>query len=239
MEVKKTKIDFNSTLVEFFIAIKTPTNVFSNMAQSKKILALDIDDTLADTTRYFAHRLNERFGNPEGLAPDEIFKKYKIIPDVPYWQTAEILAWREEQSFSNEAQEAVPPTEGAIVAAKKLNEHFEILYISSRPKAVEKGTCRWLEKHGFPAGELILRTTYDDKNGNAWKAAIIEQKWPFCIGIVEDNPEIIGYFSRLYKGTVYLYGSDTISEETEISVVPCPDWNTVRKHIEQTFTNEF
>jgi 5'(3')-deoxyribonucleotidase len=197
----------------------------------KPILAIDIDDTLSDTTEYFAQLLNERFGNPENVTPKEIIKKYKIIPNVPYWQTAEILAWREEQSFSNEAQKALPPIAGSVEAVQKLFKHFDILYISSRPSVVVKGTSEWLQEQGFPSGELVLRTTYDKQNGNAWKADIIEQKWPQVVGVVDDNPEIIWFFSRHYKGVIYLFGVSARSEMKDRNVRLCARWEDVLHEI--------
>jgi uncharacterized HAD superfamily protein len=195
--------------------------------REKKTIAVDIDDTLADTAKHFARLLTEKYGNPEMLTPEETILKYNIIPAISYWQTPDIVQWLHEQSHSNEAQELIPLTKDAITSLQKLAEHYDILYISARTESVREGTEKWLAKHGFPKGELVLRTTYDKLNGNAWKAALLEQKWPTCIGIIDDNPEIIHAISRHYKGAIYLYGKAQPPESCEVNVIPCKDWNDV------------
>ncbi|MBX4198294.1 HAD family hydrolase [Candidatus Parcubacteria bacterium] len=97
-------------------------------------IALDIDDTLADTFRHFIGELQKKFGNPENLTVDEIVEKYRIMPAITYWQTPEIKAWLDEQGASNEAQENIPPTPDAVEAVKKINEMLPVrMYITSRP----------------------------------------------------------------------------------------------------------
>ncbi len=198
----------------------------------KPVLAVDIDDATADTVHHFARLLDERYGNPEGLTPDELVKKYRIIPAMGFWQTPKVLEWLNAQAADNDAQFAVPPVAGAVEALQKLSGHFEILYISSRPEIVREGTERWLARNAFPKGKLILRTQYDDKNGNAWKAKIIEEKYPDSAGIIDDNPEIIPEFTRHYKGVVYLFGDAAVPNRVvEVSVRRCRTWQEVLKTI--------
>jgi hypothetical protein len=51
-------------------------------------IALDIDDTLSNTTRHFISVLQKKFGNPENLTVDEMIEKYHIMPNISYWQTS-------------------------------------------------------------------------------------------------------------------------------------------------------
>lgn len=196
-------------------------------------IALDIDDTLADTAHYFATLLNEKFGNPEKLTPREIIEKYEIIPQVPYWQTPEILLWREQESMSNARQLKVPVMPHAQKVVQKIHKNFSIIYISSRPTIVERGTKQWLDENHFPNGELILRNKeFQVLNGNAWKAQILTEPERNVLAIIDDNPEIISYLRRLYKGAVYLFGTAPVPEFPDIHVHRCKDWHEVELQLE-------
>ncbi|PIN75466.1 hypothetical protein COV17_03845 [Candidatus Woesearchaeota archaeon CG10_big_fil_rev_8_21_14_0_10_36_11] len=56
-------------------------------------LALDIDDTLSDTNKFWFTNLQRLFGNPEKLTPQEMIQKYRYIQEVPYWQNSEVRMW--------------------------------------------------------------------------------------------------------------------------------------------------
>jgi 5'(3')-deoxyribonucleotidase len=197
------------------------------IAPQKYSLAIDIDDTLADTKNHFVHLLNAKFGNPEKLSDVAVIQKYNIVPNMFFWQTPEIAEWLKEQAYSNSAQQKVSVMPGAINAIKEIAKKVDVIYMSARPIEVFEGTKNWLKFNGFPEGEIILHTTYDNQNGNAWKARILEQKYPQCLGIIDDNAEIISHFERLYKGVVFLYGATSIAHKTDILVYPCPTWDDV------------
>jgi len=52
-------------------------------------LALDVDDTLAETNVFWAQHHIEAFGNPENLTAEQIIGKYRFADRVPYWQCDE------------------------------------------------------------------------------------------------------------------------------------------------------
>ena len=195
------------------------------MKKTLPILIVDIDDTAADTVNHFVRLLNKKYSNPYGLSDIELIEKYRIIPTMHFWQTPEIRSWLDAQAEDNEAQYAIPPATGAVEALKILSTYFRIVYISSRPDTVLSGTSRWLKDNGFPDGALILRGHFDDTNGNAWKAKIIQEKFPETVGIIDDNPEIIPKLSRQYKGVMYLYGTRDLPENKEILIRKCSTWD--------------
>lgn len=47
-------------------------------------LAVDIDETLSWTLKYWVEKMAEKFGNPENLSVLEIIKKYRYSQNVPY-----------------------------------------------------------------------------------------------------------------------------------------------------------
>lgn len=53
------------------------------------------------------------------------------------------------------------PFEGAVQGMWRLKEHFDIVYLSARPKWAWVLTDLWLRAHGFPVGQLILTNNKD------------------------------------------------------------------------------
>jgi len=201
-------------------------------------LALDIDDTICATFPHFVHKVNEKWGNPLGFDDEEIIKRYKRMPDVPFWQVAEIQEWLKEQSHSNSAQEEIAAVPGASEAVSKISIYAPIkFYITSRTTDVRLGTRHWLKNNGFPEAKLITRPgEFEKMNGNIWKAEIIEKKFPQIFGIIDDNPEIISALSENYRGIVYLYGThhglpDFI--KTNIKIRLCSTWNDVVREVKK------
>ncbi len=197
-------------------------------------IALDIDDTLSNTTRYFIKRLQEKFGNPENLAVDEMIEKYQIMPNISYWQTEEIRKWMDEQG-TNETQEKYDVLENALDVVREINKIRPVrMYITSRPSLVVEGTKRWLDNMGFPPAELVTRPMSKIKiNGNAWKAEILKARFPEISGLVDDNPEVIEALGHDYPGTLYLYGHIGEKSTFPAFVKVCPTWSDVLKAIKQ------
>jgi hypothetical protein len=194
-------------------------------------IALDIDDTLADTLHHFVGLLQDKFPNPENLTVDQVIEKYKIVPNMKFWQVQEVKQWLEEQAITNKAQEAVPVNGNAKEIVWKINEILPVrMYITSRPSIVVEGTTAWLRKHGFPEADIVTRPHSMHKtDGNAWKAEILKAKYPAVIGIVDDNPEIIPALGKEYPGTVYLFGSHFpfLPQPEGPRTVYCENWDEV------------
>ena len=106
-------------------------------------IAVDVDNTVANTNL----ELVRRFGLP--------LKKYPATQIPP------------EFFLSNEGMRLFQKTEPFPGAAEALNLFSElgyrIAYISSRPGDALFITVRWLQKHGFPADQVLCGL---DRNGN-------------------------------------------------------------------------
>lgn len=72
------------------------------------------------------------------------------------------------------------PYKGAIQGMWRLKEHFDIVYLSARPKWARTLTELWLKVHGFPDGKLIL-TRDKAKVAKELKVAIAIEDAPFEI----------------------------------------------------------
>lgn len=199
-----------------------------------KGLALDIDETLSFTIGYMIDTLIKKNGNPEGLTAKEIAKKYRHTDDIPYWQDEESKLILEDIVNSDEIQKNLPLIENANKIVQKINKTIPILaYITVRPRGILNGTKFWLKKHGFPDAPVITKPDFvDRKDGNRWKAKVLEYLYPQIVGIVDDNPGLTKFFGKDYKGVIYLYDSIK-AERKDINVIPCVDWETVAEKVKQ------
>ena len=170
-------------------------------------IAVDIDETISWTIGWWVERMQKLFGNPENLSVHQIIEKYNYTQNVPYWRTKEALDWMEARRQDNEVQKELPLIEGAISGLEAINKAVGIAaYITVRPKNVEEGTKYWLDIHNFPKAETVFRPDkIEHKDGNKWKAKVLEYLYPEVTGIIDDNPELIKYLDDSYKGHIYLY----------------------------------
>jgi hypothetical protein len=199
-------------------------------------LALDIDETLSWTMGYWVKELQRLFGNPENLTIEELIKKYKYTQDVPYWQTKEALDWMEAQRENDGIQTEFDLIENSNQVVQKINKIVPIVaYITVRPESVLNGTKLWLKKHDFPQAEIIARPkNIPHKDGNKWKAEVLEQMYPQVSGIIDDNPKLLEFLSEDYKGQIYLYDSENVDKKynqylQKPNIHPCRKWEDVYK----------
>ncbi len=202
----------------------------------KKGIAVDIDETLSWTLKYWVEKMMDKFGNPENLTVIELIKKYRYSQNVPYWQTPEAEKWMEEHRNANAVQELLPIIEGSPLYLNKINHIIPIsMYLTIRPENVRLGTLNWLKKHGFPNAQIVMRPhNIHMKDGNEWKAKILKKYYPKIVGIIDDNPAVLKYLSPDYEGAVFLFDSNT-SERQDIDVYPCPSWQHVYDFILKKF----
>ncbi|MEI8068013.1 MAG: hypothetical protein WCG91_03670 [Candidatus Shapirobacteria bacterium] len=197
-----------------------------------KGLALDIDETLSFTIGLMVQRLIDEVGNPENLTALEIAKKYKHTDNIPYWQNDLAKKIIYDINCSDETMRDLPLIENAKEVVNKINKIIPIVaYITVRSEYIRNGTQFWLDKHGFPKAELINRPFgVERKDGNKWKAGVLEDLYPQIIGIVDDNPGLVDFLSKDYKGTVYMYDNKE-TKRNDIKVIPCGTWDDVEKEI--------
>jgi len=201
-------------------------------------LALDIDETLSFSIGYMIEKLMEGLGNPENLTIEEIIKKYQHTDKIPYWQGEKAEEILESIRNSNEIQSDLPLIKNSDSTVNKINRVIPITaYITVRPKIIFKGTKLWLQKNNFPEAVVITKPDrVSRKDGNQWKARVLEYFYPEVLGIVDDNPDLAKYLSKSYKGTVFLYNNTEILNK-DIRVISCKDWETVLLNIEKCWLN--
>lgn len=199
-----------------------------------KGLALDIDETLSFTIGYMVKKLINNLGNPENLAIEDIVNKYRHTDNIPYWQGQKAEKILENIRNSNKIQTDLPLIKNSESTVSKINKIIPIIaYITVRPKKIIKGTKIWLQKNNFPEATVIAKPDRVlRKEGNQWKAKVLEYLYPEVLGIVDDNPDLAKYLSKNYQGTVFLYKNTEILNK-DIRVISCKDWKTVLLNIEK------
>lgn len=202
--------------------------------QGLRGLALDIDETLADSnTHWFDHMFE--FHPLEGIDKKEMIERYKFVEHVPGWDSQDALNRANELMHSDEFNETIPLIEDSNHIVNKIHESIPIVaYITARPQTVRAGTLKWLDRHGFPAAPVMMRpseTGVSKEDGirrNKWKAEALLFLYPHVVGIVDDN---LGLASELialgYPGILYLYGPQTGAVGEHKNVVHCPTWKSV------------
>ena len=193
-----------------------------------KGLALDIDETISYTVLHWFEELIKHFGNPENLSAKELIAKYRYGQNVPYWQSKEALNWMENFRRTSKVHENVPLIENSNHFVIELNKIVPVvLYLTTRPKAVERGTRKWLNTHKFPNLDVIFKPNkIPTERGNEWKAKVLEGLYPEIVGIIDDNPSLVQNLSRSYKGTVFLYDNNE-SPRKDLNIIPCKTWEDV------------
>jgi len=195
-------------------------------------LALDIDETLSFTIGKMVDSLSEKIGNPEKLTAREVFLKYRLTQNVPYWQNDESEKIVNEIINSNELQKDLPLIENSNSVVKKIDKIIPIVaYVTARPSSIRNGTEFWLKKHNFVKALIILRPkNIDKKKGNKWKTKVLEYLYPEVQGIVDDNSGLPKKIGKKYKGKIFLYEHATC-EKTKMNVIPCKDWDDVLRQV--------
>lgn len=202
-----------------------------------KGLALDIDETLSFTAKYWVDELSRKFGNPENISAREVLEKYIVVQRCPHFKNDKAQAWMKRARSSNKLQEELPIIENANHMVNKINKIVPIVcYLTIRPDSTVEGTKNWLNKYNFPKAPVVTRPrNIRYSKGSLWKAGVLNYLYPQVLGIVDDNPRLIEKMPQGYKGTVFLYDYHK-SHIKRDNFIYCKDWNEVLKNVKKTFT---
>lgn len=197
----------------------------------KPIIAIDIDDVLAQGTESLRQEVNRRLG--VNLLPEH----YQI--PGPYWQYYETV-WEQHGLADRISMEELNPQmvkdqshvlvfEEAKDVLKKLSEKYRLFVVTARNVEWETATRRWLSSH-FPD---VFADIYfaGDHGGNQTKGELcveIGAEW-----LIDDN---VGHAqTALEQGIkVVLFGDYGWHKNIEIheDIVRCKDWPAVLEYFD-------
>ncbi|MET9297101.1 hypothetical protein [Streptomyces sp. NPDC003077] len=96
---------------------------------------------------------------------------------------------RDWDAFFGAAMDDPPLTEGVAVAMRMAAE-CDIAYVTGRPERCRADTLRWLDRHGLPPGELLMRGEGDRRPARVTKLRLLEQlTQERSIALVVDDDE--------------------------------------------------
>jgi len=203
--------------------------------KAKKLqgLALDIDDTLADSSDYWIEKTQELFGNPENLTVKQVRQKYRYSYYAPYWNRDEVHQWEKQVRHDDQLHRSFPLIANANHIVEKIHKIVPIVtYLTARSKTVLPGTKAWLDQHNFPKANIIYRPkSVKLPQSLAWKAKVLEFLYPQVIAIVDDHPQLVKDLSKSYQGTVFLYDYPDQAPRSDIKVISCKAWEDVLEKV--------
>lgn len=109
------------------------------MKISHSRILIDICNTIADVSKAIEGVF--------GPVPEPLLFSHPKTPRI---------FWERENRIARKIFETAEPFEGAAEVLNQLSKHYEILYLTARPQWAKKLTYNWLERHGFPAGEIVF-----------------------------------------------------------------------------------
>jgi len=122
----------------------------------RKVIAVDIDEVLADFLNDFVYFHNLMY---KTSAKREDFKNYYLHEVLGIEREEMHIRYMEFKTFS--LLERIKPIEGSIDGVKKLiSLGYEVHLLTARPREIEKETRKWLEIH-FKGIDLPLHFSRD------------------------------------------------------------------------------
>lgn len=108
---------------------------------SKPIIAIDIDDVLADNASGFVAFSNQRWGT--NLTPEDYTEHWAEM-----WQIDETETERRAEEFHSAAViTGYSHDEAALPVLQWLRERYELIIVTSRRRSIETETKAWINQH--------------------------------------------------------------------------------------------
>ncbi len=204
--------------------------------QAPSGIAVDIDETIANTVELLMQEMQQRFGNPEGRSAQELVQLHQKAGRVPYpeWQTPEAKTWLKEAVHSEDVHRRAPEITGARETLTRLHEKGLLsCYLTVRDSSLTNVTKEWLELNGFPILDIITKPDYvKNRHGDAWKALELHQNHPHITGIIDNSASVMTNLPGNYAGQAYHFGAEA-PVRTDIKITPCNNWSKVEMAIQK------
>jgi len=168
-------------------------------------LAVDIDDTLADTAGTCIRLMFQEFGAPPGETWETLLARYHQPDRVEAWKDTPASDWLQERLADPDFLLALESITEASQQISRIAEQVPIsVYISSRLDTHQKTTEDWLKKHNFPPAPLVTRP--DKVRERHWKLEYLAQHFPNIWGLVDDDIDANLLTQTSYRGKLFLIG---------------------------------
>ncbi|MES2216047.1 MAG: hypothetical protein V4481_01995 [Patescibacteria group bacterium] len=129
--------------------------------ETKRIIAIDIDDVIAQSAPAFVEYSNQKYGT--NLTVDDYQEHWAAVWKVEH----EELQRRAAEYHESGHVATYSATEGAFEALKQLKERFRLVAVTSRRNSINQLTRAWLQKY-YPGifDDIIFCGFFDsEQNG--------------------------------------------------------------------------
>lgn len=162
-------------------------------------LAIDIDDTLADTATTCFQVIYQKYGHLSGVSLPDLVRFYHQPGNVPAWQTSQIQESIRQTMEDPDWLRQLPQIVGAQATLNRLSTSIPVsLYISSRLTHHQHLTETWLQAQGFPVAPVKLRTS--DMIRPDWKMAFLAATYPRTYGLIDNELGFLPVQQHNYQG---------------------------------------
>ena len=114
-----------------------------------------------------------------------------------------------------------PVLEEGRQTVAKLAEVFDIVYLSGRPEHCREDTLAWLDRHGMPRGQVVLRRTGDRRPARLVKVEVLDRLASSrdVAVLVDDDPLVLDAARRAGYDVLpadWMPPTDTLREAQEV-----------------------
>lgn len=196
-------------------------------------IALDIDDTIADTSRYCIGLLHKKWGHA-GLQSHELLQKYGYAHLIPEWQLPQNQAEINSMMHDQDLYSHYEPLPGVLEKLSELTQLVPVsCYITSRFHWLQATTQKWLNDYNFPRAPLICRPEHI--TAPDWKVRYLVENDYQILGLIDNElyvPLDVKFDFKLWELIQYVKISPP-----HPALIECKNWDQVIQEITKTLNH--
>lgn len=180
----------------------------------KRKLAIDIDDTLADTAYTIMAQMSQKFGVPEEIENiQELMRVYFQPGEVTYWHQPSASEWLFKTYNDPLFIGKLPVIPEAVYGVNQLLTSYQIdCYITSRPPHLYDASKAWISLHGFPEAPVVVRPLLESRPN--WKLRFLSTRQTPVWGLIDDDPQ--AFLKPPLKSPQHLYWFNRFWRKTSL-----------------------
>lgn len=197
------------------------------------IIAVDIDDTLADFKTHFVQFMNSKNSEKNQKYSVESWTTYDLCKS--YNMTYEEILGLITGFYQADAFDDIKPNKGAVDAITKIAKSHKLVAITARPDFIASRTQQWIDKH-FPGmfSQIYFTEQWKYSDRNDKKAKLCKE-----IGatvIIEDAHHYSTHC--LAEGVkVILFHQPWNANLDKSGMIPVKSWDEIPQHIKKLDPN--
>lgn len=197
---------------------------------NKRIIAIDIDDVLADNANGMVAFSNQRWGT--NLTIEDYQEHWSDMWQIDHEETEK----RSDEFHNSGIIGKLPHSEEALPTLEGLRDDYKLIVVTSRRRSVESETRDWLARHYagvfddiYFAGiydKRITSATFTQTKGDIYRAInadyVVDDQLKHCLAAVKSGKQAI------------LFGDYPWNQIDDMpkGIIRCRDWPAVREYLD-------